>query len=145
MCTAIAKIHDRQFNFFAKVSQFTLDDAIVKLMIDRLAGSTMVLYYENLCSENGNREKIQRAQRILSSPNSMCRYYCELQLHTGTVIYTSMLSDFFRVIISRWRLSNHRLKIEVGRYTKPKTPRTERLYDMCLILEDEHHVIFFCP
>ena len=52
-----------------------------------------------------------------------------------------MLSDHYRVPISRWRLSNHRLQVVVGRYTKPKTPRADRV----CVLEDENHVVYVCP
>ena len=56
-----------------------------------------------------------------------------------------MTNDYYRYIITRWRLSNHNLKIETGRYTKPMTPRAERKCDLCNVIEDEHHVVFVCP
>ena len=56
-----------------------------------------------------------------------------------------MLSDYYRVIISRWRLSNHRLNIETGRYTRPMTERSKRVCTMCDVVEDEQHVIYECP
>ena len=144
-CSIIAKIHDRQFNFYQKIVRLTSDVAIVKLMIEKLAGSEMLKYYENLHGDNGDREREERKHRILASTNSMCKYYCDLELHNRCELYTSMLSDYFRVIISRWRLSNHRLNIETGRYTKPKTPRQDRVCNVCNILEDERHVIYKCP
>ena len=128
-CSIIAKIHDRQYNFFQKINRLSTDDAIVKIMIEN----------------NGNREIEERRHRILASQNSMCKYYCDMELHIRCEIYTSMLSDYFRVIISRWRLSNHRLNIEIGRYTKPKTPRQDRVCNLCNVLEDEQHVIYKCP
>ena len=74
------------------------------------------------------------------------RYYI-LRQYSGekSSIYTSFTNDYFRKIISRWRLSNHTLKIETQRYTRPKTPREERVCTFCNILEDERHVIFDCP
>ena len=48
-------------------------------------------------------------------------------------------------IISRWRLSNHKLKIETGRYTPPIIERRNRVCNLCGVLENEHHVIFNCP
>ena len=56
-----------------------------------------------------------------------------------------MLSDYYRVIISRWRLSNHRLNIETSRYTNPITVRNDRVCTLCKVVEDEQHVIFECP
>ena len=53
--------------------------------------------------------------------------------------------DSNRAIITRWRLSNHTLKIETGRYENPPLIRNERKCERCNIVEDENHVIFFCP
>ena len=137
-CSVIAKIHDRQFIFFQKLYRLTTDNAIVKVVIEKFNGhSSMLQYYENLRGNNGDREIEERKQRILTSTNSLCQYYCELHLHERCMIYTSMLSDYFRTVITRWRLSNHRLNIETGRYTKPKTPREDRVCSMCMVLEDE--------
>ena len=55
------------------------------------------------------------------------------------------MDDDLRAILSRWRLSNHKLKIETGRYTVPITPRAERKCAICNTLEDESHAIFYCP
>lgn len=105
----------------------------------------MLTYYKNLSDKNGNREIKEREDRILSSQQSLCRYYVELNLMNKSLIYNSMLSDYYRMIISRWRLSNHRLNIETGRYTKPITERKDRVCTLCKIVEDEQHVIFICP
>ena len=145
-CSIVAKILDRQYNFHQKLTRLTTDNAIVKVIIDKFNGhSSRLLYYQNLRSNNGLREMEERKQRILSSPNSLCQYYCELDLQNRSIIYSSMLSDFFRVVITRWRLSNHSLNIETGRYTKPKTPRENRVCSMCMVVEDEQHVIYECP
>ena len=52
--------------------------------------------------------------------------------------------DDLRSILSRWRLSNHKLKIETGRYTVPLTPREERKCVTCNVVEDEYHALFIC-
>ena len=75
----------------------------------------------------------------------MCKYYCHLNLSSKSAIYDSMLSDYYRVIISRWRLSNHRLNIETGRYTRPITERKNRVCTLCDVVEDEQHVVYDCP
>ena len=121
------------------------DDAIVKVIMDMFGDSGMLTYYGNLQDKNGAREMEERKQRIHTSPNSMCKYYCDLNLANKSSIYDSMLSDYYRVIISRWRLSNHRLNIETGRYTRPMTERSKRVCTMCDVVEDEQHVIYECP
>ncbi len=51
----------------------------------------------------------------------------------------------FRVAITRFRTSSHRLAIETGRWTRPnKTPRENRLCTVCMILEDEYHFVLEC-
>ena len=124
----------------------TADDAIVKVMIEVRRDSRWLRYYANLNDKNGEREMNDRELRIRTSQNSMSKYYCDLHLADNKAeIYCSMLSDYYRVIISRWRLSNHRLNIETGRYTNPITERKDRVCTMCRVVEDEHHVVFDCP
>ena len=52
--------------------------------------------------------------------------------------------DTKRTIITRWRLSCHKLKIETGRYTKPKTDREDRKCVLCNVIDDERHALFEC-
>ena len=68
-----------------------------------------------------------------------------MNFNTKSCIYESFLDDKKRSVITRWRLSNHRLKIELGRYLRPIIPRHLRVCDTCDVLEDEDHVIFRCP
>ena len=90
--------------------------------------------------------RTQSAMKIAESQSSMCMYYRELGLIERTDIYSSMLYDYYRIIITRWRLSNHSLNIETGRYTRPYTERPERVCTLCTSsIEDENHVIFVCP
>ena len=49
-----------------------------------------------------------------------------------------------RVVISRLRASSHPLEIGWGRYTRPKTPITERLCPCCNAVEDEHLFLLNC-
>ena len=47
--------------------------------------------------------------------------------------------------INKFSLGNHRLRIETGRYTVPKTLKHVRICSLCQAneLESECHVIFF--
>ena len=53
----------------------------------------------------------------------------------------------FRVALSRFRVSAHRLEVETGRWHKPvAVPFNERKCRTCLdYLEDEFHVLLECP
>ena len=70
------------------------DDAIVKVIMDMFGDSGMLTYYGNLKDKNGAREMEERKQRIHTSSNSMCKYYCDLNLASKSSIYESMLSDY---------------------------------------------------
>jgi len=49
-----------------------------------------------------------------------------------------------QIALTRLRVSNHRLRIETGRYTKPYTPRENRLCSCGTQVEDEFHFLFQC-
>ena len=46
--------------------------------------------------------------------------------------------------ITKLRTSTHKLHIETGRYTRPKTPRNERTCNFCSQIETESHFLLFC-
>ena len=75
----------------------------------------------------------------------MISYYRNLVDPEKSCIYNSFASDYHRFIITRWRLSNHKIRIETGRYERPFIPREERICLRCNSLEDEHHALFICP
>ena len=50
----------------------------------------------------------------------------------------------FRNSFSRLRVSSHRLAIEAGRWTRPRTPVSERSCNTCNCLEDEYHFVIEC-
>ena len=50
----------------------------------------------------------------------------------------------FRNSLARLRVSSHRLEIEAGRWTRPRTPVNERLCNTCNCLEDEYHFVIEC-
>ena len=54
-----------------------------------------------------------------------------------------------RIVLSKLRLSDHKLVIEEGRKTKPKTPTNDRICALCNnsvneTIEDEVHFLFDC-
>ena len=48
---------------------------------------------------------------------------------------------------TKLRISCHQLKIETGRYSKPKTPIEDRLCTLCSmgVIENENHMLLECP
>ena len=78
----------------------------------------------------------QRSNIVSTSNRSNDQRYNNIGRSFNNVLYT--------VIITKWRLSNHNLKIEKGRNSIRITPREERLCIVCNTLEDEQHALFFC-
>ena len=56
--------------------------------------------------------------------------------------YLSHPNRNVRLILAQFRLSEHKLLIEMGRSLK--IPRDQRLCPMCNVLEDEFHFFFEC-
>ena len=75
----------------------------------------------------------------------LSRYNRLIDKSRNHIIYDSYLHEQLRIVITRWRVSNHSLRIETGRYETPPLPREQRLCAQCDLLEDEHHAIFVCP
>ena len=53
----------------------------------------------------------------------------------------------FKIALSKFRLSSHRLEIERGRYRNTCIPKTDRLCRFCSMntIENEYHFLLICP
>ena len=61
--------------------------------------------------------------------------------------YLHILSDFNqRKSLTKFRISNHKLTIETGRYSKPITPLENRICEKCFSdeIESEEHLLLKC-
>ena len=77
--------------------------------------------------------------------NPILRTYNTFKQHYVTEPYLYLVKNIkYRVALSRFRSSSHTLEIERGRYAKPIIPVQERLCRVCLVLEDERHLLFHC-
>lgn len=142
----ISKIKDRQFKFISKIKNLDCNDATVKNVWDISYGIPIYRYYENLCGNDQITDYTSRKENIISNTGTMCSRYCNLiGIEHADYLYNFFGSDNLRQIITRWRLSCHPLAIEKGRYKKPKVPPDERICRICLICENETHVIYHCP
>ena len=105
----------------------------------------MYMASENLTGDNQNRFMNSLNATIQTSTKSMIVYYRELIEAEKSCVYTSFLNDYYRKVITRWRLSCHKLKIETLRYSRPFVERADRTCEQCNVLEDEAHAVFTCP
>jgi hypothetical protein len=68
-------------------------------------------------------------------------------LFLGFENYLHILSDFNqRKSFAKFRISNHKLKIETGRYSKPITPLENHICEKCFSdeIESEEHLLLKC-
>ena len=64
-------------------------------------------------------------------------YKCEDYLHQVT-------NTRHRIALTKLRLSNHKLAIETGRYSRPFKKPEERICPICKIeMEDEYHFLIY--
>ena len=144
----IALIKDRQYNFKKKIEQTKKEESLMKEIWDLCQtqnNPNLCEYYRNIADNNSTLNMNDRRSRIESSEQSMIvRYRSLIGLSYPSILYSSYLDDEKRKIITRWRLSSHRLHIETERYTNPKTIKENRTCRACSIIEDEHHAIFKC-
>ena len=84
---------------------------------------------------------------INNATTTYCMRYKQMcDMSYNDCVYGQYLREDKRIIITKWRLSSHNLKIETGRYTTPPTPGGKRVCSECTpAVEDEHHVVFQCP
>ena len=141
----ISMIKDQQYNFFKKLKLLSTEDAVLVNFLELCKESSILKYYENLSGNNRSVFTNSLNNTIESSTKSRVVYYRDLIQPDKSSIYTSFLNDYFRKVISRWRLSCHKLKIETLRYSRPFVEREDRKCVTCGVLEDESHVIFHCP
>ena len=147
----VCNIRDRQYNFFEKFLNQSEDTAIAMNIWNLYNGHVdsssegVIHYFQNLLPENKKKDREIRRERANLSQLSMTTRYRELtNFEHCDILYNTFVVEKYRTVITRWRLSCHPLRIETGRYQRPKIARAERTCFVCHILEDEHHSLFMC-
>ena len=140
-----SKLQDQQFKFFQKLVKLSPDESSCVSIYNLCKQTKFIRYYEKLHGHYYNDDIEERRNRIENAETSMITYYREFKFEQKCSIYSNFVLDINRSIITRWRLSNHSLRIETGRYETPPLSRNERKCKLCDIIEDEKHVIFHCP
>ena len=96
--------------------------------------SSMKTYYFNLWKQLlGNSPKLS--------------FYATFKEYYDEENYLNIINNFDqRKQFTKFRICNHNLAIETGRYSKPKTPRDQRYCLLCNDnkVESEEHMIFEC-
>ena len=137
---------DRQQAFYQRLLKTNENDTLVKYFLELCKDTKIIGYYSTLHARHKISNIWDREQRILLSTTPMLSYYKSItNVGKKCIIYNSFMDDCKRSFITRWRLSNHKLHIETGRYKIPPTPRESRKCISCNTLEDGHRAIFVCP
>ena len=69
------------------------------------------------------------------------RFYIKIRQKFENEKYLDILRNNSRFNMTRLRLSCHKLQIELGRHTQPKTVIDQRKCDVCNCIEDEIHFL----
>ena len=79
------------------------------------------------------------------SQSNKCFFYRHYKNMFGREKYISELPDVYVITLMKFRCSNHKLGIELGR--RDRTPRDERICTRCdkNIVDDELHFVLECP
>ena len=129
-----AVIKHSQYNFFERFKLLNFDDSVTKQIWERYIAicnrekSKGFIDYYNSLQRNAKGDNINsRKEKLSQSEKTMdIRYKNLTELKYNNTLYNSMTNDKYRKAISRWRLSSHKLYIEIGRYKIPKIDRYER-------------------
>lgn len=141
----MASIKHRQRKFFQRLLDLSPDDAIASKIVNQYRQLPCCQYYDNIDRDIIKSNKLERIRRSTSATSTYLSCYHQLiDTRYNHVIYGSCLPERIRIVLTRWRLSNHNLRIETGR-RDPYIDRHLRVCSRCNVLEDENHAIFLCP
>lgn len=94
-----------------------------------------------------NTDTLEHQCRSLGDKSSKVKTYLsmnpDLCVHSIYQTKNEYIPDYKRINFTRFRVSAHRLRIESGRWSR--TPREQRLCTCGLDIQDEAHVVFYCP
>ena len=146
-------VKNRQKKFFKKM--FARDDENDDpfnhaMEITKNLNKPMQTYIESVVNgEDFVSEDIERMKSdVINARDSATKLKTYLALNPQLTVHElyspkgSTVADYLRITFSRYRLSSHRLRVEIGRWSR--TPRAERTCSCGLGIQDEEH-IFVCP
>ena len=98
-------------------------------------------------AENNLSVHLKNHQLTLISTNKKPKFYSIFKNETKYYEFINHVKNpELKRIASKFRIGNHNLRIESGRFTIPKTPEDLRICDHCSLnsVENEMHVLFHC-
>ena len=115
------------------------DIGIINIIRQRLKDIELQRWLSEINNDtrkDANQGNKMRTYRLFKTTDN---YKCEDYLHQVT-------NTRHRIALTKLRLSNHKLAIETGRYSRPFKKPAERTCPICKIeMEDEYHFLNICP
>ena len=116
-----------------------VDIGIVNIIRQRLKDIELQRWLSEINNDirkDANQSNKMRTYRLFKTIDN---YKCEDYLHQVTNVR-------HRIALTKLRLSNHKLAIETGSYSRPFKKPAERTCPICKIkMEDEYHFLNICP
>ena len=147
----VGLVKDRQKKFFKKMAErphHHQDPFSHAMEIVNALNKPMKKYIQSIKdgSDFATKELQQIKESVTRASGTKFRTYVQLNPElTSHMLYSRnapVIPDYLRITFSRYRLSSHRLRVEIGRYQG--TPHDQRLCSCGLVVQDEQH-IFTCP
>ena len=150
-------VKNRQKKFFAKMveerSDMNDDPFMHVLGITQDANKSMWKYIRSITDSDEDFDFVEDEvakikNTIINRPVSATKFQTyqtlnpTLETHPVYTLSTSTIPDYLRIDFTRFRLSSHRLRVELGRWSR--TPRDQRICVCGTGVQDELH-IFRCP
>ena len=141
----IASINQRQYSFYHRLLELDVSESVCKKIVLLCQHLPICQHYMQLDKDICSKNKSERNERMSAAKSTYVSTYNRLvNPKLNHIIYDSCLHENLRLIITKWRTSNHRLRIETARRERPKPPKCDRLCSHCGVIEDEEHAIFHC-
>ena len=149
-----AIVKERQSKFFKKMlssrSEMNDDPFMHVYGITRELNKSMWVYIDSVQNKDNfvADEIVKIKDNIANQSNTASKFQTYRALNPTLSIhnlYTKdmpYIPDYLRITFTRFRLSSHRLRVEVGRWSR--TPREERVCACGTGVQDEFH-LFQCP
>ena len=96
-------------------------------------------------AENNLSKQLKNHQLNLIRTNKKLKFYFQNETNYFEFI-NHIRNPEHRHIASKFRIGNHNINLETGRFTIPKTPEELRICDHCNLnsVENEMHILFHC-
>ena len=137
-----SSIQERQYKFITKLEKMSMDEALVKEVMESYRNTNMMLYFTSLRPGAEDNNKQQRRTRLESSDKTKTkRYFTITGGITNQILYDWGIQEEYRIPLTRWRFGCFNLAVVKSRYSEG------RVSDKCATCnqrEDESHVLYSC-